>query len=75
MITFNKLFQFLAEHGISQKELAEKSGISYPTISRLRTNSNTGLATIEAICTALNCKPEDIMEYTPIENSTPPFSH
>ena len=68
MITFNKLFQYLAENGISQRELSRKSGISVPEISRLRNNLNSGLAVIEAICKALNCKPSDIMEYTPEKN-------
>ncbi len=65
MIIFNKLFAYLAEHDISRKELSEKSGISTDVISDLRHNrkSNTGM--IEKLCKALNCRPEDIIEYTP----------
>ncbi len=65
MIIFNKLFAYLAEHDISRKELSEKSGISTDVISDLRYNRKSNTHTIEKLCKALNCKPEDIIEYTP----------
>lgn len=67
MIIFNKLFAYLAEHDISREELSKKSGVSTSVINDLRYNrkSNTGM--IEKLCKALNCNPDDIIEYTPEE--------
>ena len=68
MITFNRLFAYLAEHDISRKELEEKSGISLAILSKLRHNNKTSTSVIEALCSALNCSIDDIVEYTPEEN-------
>ena len=68
MITFNKLFQYIAEKGISPAQLGRMSGIDDSTISRLRHNQNVSMAFINKICLALNCNVEDVMEYSPEEN-------
>lgn len=67
MITFNKLFAYIAEHNISRKELEEKSGISLHRLSKLRHNKNASTRVIESLCSALNCSIDDIIEYTPKE--------
>jgi len=67
MITFNKLFAYLAEHNISRKELAEKSGISLHRLSKLRHNKKVSTQVIETLCSTLNCSIDDIIEYNPEE--------
>ncbi len=51
--------------GMTQKKLAELTGIRPPTISAICTNSIKELpvGVIERICQALDCQPGDIMEY------------
>ena len=73
MITFNKLFQYMAENNISRKQLSEMTGLTRNQIQTLRNNSTAPLTNIGKICEALKLSPSDIMEYTPEENSTPPF--
>ena len=65
MITFNKLFQYIAERDITPAQLGRMTGIDDSTISRLRHNQNVSMAFINKICLTLNCKVEDVMEYTP----------
>ncbi len=58
----NKLREFREMKGISQEELAEKSGISRTTISELETDKKevTTNVTLEKIAKALDLKVSDI---------------
>lgn len=64
MIKF-KLKIMLAIRDMTQKELAEKTGIRPPTISAI-CNGQVKQFPIDAmnkICNVLDCQPADIMEY------------
>lgn len=63
MIVFDKLWDVMKEKGISTYWLRENCGIDSKTIRRLRSNDNTETKTLNKICSALNCKLEDIAEY------------
>ena len=56
-------------NGLTQKELAEKTGIRPPTISAicLGTIKQLPIEGLNKICKALDCQPSDLMEY--IEDS------
>ena len=45
--------------------LREQCGIDSKTIRRLKANENTETKTLNKICSALDCKLEDIAEYIP----------
>ena len=64
MIKF-KLKVLLALNEMTQKELAEKTGIRPPTISAIATGSVKHLPVdvLDKICEVLNCQPSDFMEY------------
>ncbi len=68
MIKFDKLWILMKERGISAYYLREKTGIDSKTIRRLKANDNTETKTINKLCAVLNCRVEDIMEYTEDEN-------
>jgi putative transcriptional regulator len=55
----------LAKRKMSVTELAEKVGITIANISVLKNGKAKAirLATLEAICKALECQPGDILEY------------
>lgn len=55
----------LAKRKMRSKELAELIGITEQNLSVLKTGRAKAirLATLEAICTALNCQPGDILVY------------
>lgn len=64
MIKF-KVKVMLAVRDMTQKELAEKTGIRPPTISAICTGSVKHLPVdaLDKICAVLDCQPSDLMEY------------
>lgn len=55
----------LAKRKMSSLELAEKIGITQANLSILKTGKAKAIrfSTLDAICKALDCKVEDIIEY------------
>lgn len=64
MIKFDKLWKIMEERNISTYYLREKAGIDSKTVRRLKANENIETKTLDKLCAALNCKLEDIAEYT-----------
>ena len=66
MIKF-KVKVMLAMREMTQKELAEKTGIRPPTISAicLVTIKHLPVDALDKICEALDCQPGELMEYRP----------
>ncbi len=62
-----KLKVLLAMNDMTQKQLAEITGIRPPTVSAICTNTvkQIPVGVIEKICAALHCQPGDILEYVP----------
>ena len=63
MIRFNKLWDTMAKKGFSTYTLREKCGIDSKTVRRLKANENIETKTLDKLCTALDCKIEDIVEF------------
>ena len=68
MIKF-KVKVLLAMNDMTQKQLAEQTGIRPPTVSAICTGSIKELpvGVLNKICAALKCQPGDLMEYIPDE--------
>lgn len=66
MIKF-KVKVMLAINEMTQKELAEKTGIRPPTVSAICTGAvkHLPVEALNKICAVLNCQPADLMEYIP----------
>ena len=64
MVKF-KVKVMLAMREMTQKELAEKTGIRPPTISAICTGTIKHLPVdvLDRICDVLDCQPGDILEY------------
>ena len=64
MITVN-LDVMMAKRKISLGELAERVGIAQANLSILKNNKAKAIrfSTLDAICRALDCRVEDILEY------------
>ena len=64
MIKF-KVKVMLAQRGMTQKELAERTGIRPPTISAICVGSvkHLPVEALDKICAVLECQPADMMEY------------
>ena len=63
MIIFNRLWDVMEQKRISTYVLRENCGIDSKTIRRLKANQNMETKTLNKICSALNCKLEDIAEF------------
>lgn len=63
MILFDKLWDTMREKGISTYTLREKYNIDTRTIRRLKANENTTTDTLNALCSILDCRLQDIAEY------------
>lgn len=68
MIKF-KVKIMLAIREMTQKELAEQTGIRPPTVSAICTGAikHLPIDALDKICTVLKCQPADLMEYIPDE--------
>ena len=60
-----KVKVMLAMRDMTQKELAEKTGIRPPTVSAICTGTVKHLPVdaLEKICAVLDCQPGDLIEY------------
>ena len=68
MIKFN-VKVMLAKREMTQKELAEKTGIRPPTISAICTGAvkHLPIEALDKICEVLDCQPADLIEYKKTE--------
>ncbi|MCB1124014.1 MAG: helix-turn-helix transcriptional regulator [Verrucomicrobiae bacterium] len=60
-----QLDRILAEKGITQKDLAEKIGITQANLNILKTGKARAVrfTTLEALCRELDCQPGDILVF------------
>ncbi len=62
MIIYDKLWEYMKKKEVSQYKLLH-SGISNSSLDRLKKNQPVSVETINKLCTILECRVEDIMEY------------
>ena len=63
VIVFDKLWQTMAERGITQYKLIKEYSFSTGQLDRLRKNGNVNTYTLDRLCEILNCELSDIAEY------------
>ncbi|WP_029502438.1 helix-turn-helix domain-containing protein [Lachnoclostridium phytofermentans] len=61
-ISYNKLWKMLIDKEMQKKDLRELAGISSASIAKLGKGANISTDVLLKVCTALDCKVEDIME-------------
>ncbi len=69
MIIYDKLWITMEKKGVSTYWLREKCSIDRKTIRRLRANDNIETKTLNKLCSALDCKLEDIAQFIPDKNT------
>lgn len=69
LIVYDKLWQTMAQKGVTQYALIKKHHISPSQITRLKRNESVSTHTIDVFCTILDCSVSDIMEFV---RETPP---
>jgi putative transcriptional regulator len=62
-----KLDTMLADRSMTLTELSERVGITIANLSNLKTGKARAIrfTTLDAICTALDCQPGDLIEHRP----------
>lgn len=67
MICFDPLWRTLKEKNISQYRLIKEYGIDSAQLQRLRENQVVKTMILDTLCTILDCRIEDIVEFVPNE--------
>lgn len=63
-LVYNKLWKLLIDKKFNKSKLRELTGISQATLAKLSKGQNVNTATLEKICSVLNCNVEDIVEFS-----------
>ena len=61
-LTYKKLWKLLIDRDMSKADLRDAAGVSSASIAKLTNGSNITTDVLLKICTALDCKVEDIIE-------------
>lgn len=62
-VSYKKLWKLLIDYDMKKKDLAKAADISNYTITKMSKGENVTVETLGKICTALNCRVDDIMEF------------
>ena len=65
MICYTPLWKTMAEQGPTTYTLRFKHGMSHATVQRLQMDMPVSTHTLDKLCTILDCRVEDIIEYVP----------
>lgn len=64
-VSYKKLWKLLIDMEIKKKDLSAKAGVSPATITKMGKNGHVTTEVLLKICSALDCRIEDIMEVIP----------
>ena len=65
-VSYKKLWKLLIDKDIKKKDLSEKARVSPATITKMGKGGHVTTEVLMKICSALDCKIEDIMEIVEI---------
>ena len=64
-VSYNRLWKLLIDRKINKTQLCRQAKISTNAMAKLGKNEDVRVEVLVRICTALNCRIEDIMEIVP----------
>ena len=64
-VSYKRLLHMMIDEDVSNAELMDKANISANIITKIKKGQYIALDKVESICMAMNCTPNDIMEFTP----------
>ena len=70
-VSYKKLFHMLIDRNMTEAELQKEAGYSANISTRMRRDEYVSLESMEKICRVLNCRIDDIVEFTPEEDKVP----
>ena len=68
-ISYKRLWKLLIDRDMKKKDLCAQAGISSASITKMGKNGHVTTEILLKICTALDCRIEDIMEIIPDPNN------
>ena len=68
-VSYKRLLHLIIEKDESSAELMRKSNISSNIISKIKNGQYMALDKVESICVAMDCTPNDILEFLPEEGA------
>lgn len=66
-VSYKNLFKLLIDKDLKKKDLREMAGIGNSTMTKLANNENVTMEVMAKICSALDCKIDDVVEILPDE--------
>lgn len=70
-VSYKKLFHMLIDRNMTAAELQKEAGYSANISTRMRRDEYVSIESMEKICRVLNCRIDDIVEFTPEEDKVP----
>ena len=64
-VSYKRLLHLMIEKDVSSAELMRKANISANIISKIKNGQYMALDKVESICMAMDCTPNDILEFLP----------
>lgn len=64
-VSYKRLLHLMIEKDVSSAELMRKANISANIISKIKNGQYMALDKVESICVAMDCTPNDILEFLP----------
>ena len=64
-VSYKPLLHMMIERDISNAELMRRASISANIITKIKNGQYIALDKVESICSAMNCTPNDMMEFIP----------
>lgn len=67
-VSYNKLWKMMIDRKLMKKDLTAMAGISTNAMAKMGKEENVSTEVLGKICSALNCRIEDIVEFLPDED-------
>ena len=68
-VSYKKLWKLMIDKSISKTELTHLDGISTNAMAKLGRNEDVRVNVLEKLCTTLDCKLDDIVEFVPASDT------
>ena len=64
-VSYNRLWKMMVDRNLSKTELTHLAGISTNAMAKLGRNEDVRVRVLERLCTTLDCRLDDIVEFVP----------
>lgn len=69
-VCYNKMFHMMIDKKVSTTQLMAKARFSANIITCLKKDEYVSMESIEKICTSMNCRVDDILDFVPVNKES-----